>query len=116
MADLKADTAQTLASLKEARQISRDSQSEFREVAFNLRRMLDDPASSYEARRSAEEQLFDVLQALKESEQTERDIDESIASISLLQSQVQSNENVELVIGMVVVLIVFVVVLAVVFQ
>ena len=90
------DTAHHLASLREARNDNREAQKDFREIAFNLRRMLDDPNLSNETRASVEEQLFGVLEDLKQTEQTERDIEEGIVSIG----QMQSNENTESIIGM----------------
>jgi len=90
------DTAHHLASLREAKKDNREAQREFREIAFNLRRMLDDPNLSNEIRASVEDQLFGVLEDLKQAEQTERDIEEGVASIG----QMQSNENTESIIGM----------------
>ena len=102
------DLTQLRADMIEARQGIRNSQKEFRQVAFDLRRMLDDPSLSSTARTAAEDQLFDVLQHLKAAEQTERDIDENIASAK----QLQSDENTGLVVAVVFGLIVLVVVLA----
>lgn len=67
--------------------------------------MVDDPTLAHDARRSAEERLFEILESLKFAEQAERDIDESIVSIGQLQSQVRSNENTELIVVFIVVVV-----------
>lgn len=67
--------------------------------------MVDGPALAHDARRSAEERLFEILESLKFAEQAERDMDESMVSIGQLQSQVRSNENTELIVVFIVVVV-----------
>ena len=86
----------------------RDAQTEPRQVAFNPRRMLDDPTLSHDARTQVEDQLFDLLEGLKQLEQAEQNVEESITTISQLHSQMRSNENTEAIIGMIVGLVLFI--------
>ena len=99
--------SQALADLKRSREEVRDAQTEARQVAFDLRRLLDDPTLSHDARTQVEDQLFDVLEGLKQLEQVERNADETMASV---EQQRRDEENFGAVFLLIVGLIAFVVI------
>ena len=82
--------SQALADLRRSREEVKDAQTESRQVAFDLRRTLDDPTLPHYERTLVEDQLFDVLKGLKDLEQAKRNTDEAMASI---EQQRRDEEN-----------------------